>query len=107
MARGTDETVRAGAGSVSEGGQELQQDGRGMSLRVRGKRADDVAGKPVECLFAKMELGGRRYGFWTRFGWWFGGWSRLRFGGVVELFHFVSATLKLLEGRVRLANAHV
>ena len=101
----TDETVRARAGCVAEGGQELQEDGGGMSLRVRSKRAHDVAGKAVECLFAQMELGGRQYGFWTRLGWWFGRWSRLRFWGVVELFQFVSAALELLEGVV-LANAH-
>jgi len=59
MARGTDKTVRAGSGCVAEGGQELEEDGSGMSLSVRSKCADDLAGKAVQGLFAQMELRGR------------------------------------------------
>ena len=72
MARGTDETVKAGSCCVAEGGQELEEDGRGMSLSVRSKRADDLSGKTVEGLFAQMELRGRLRRCGARLGRWFG-----------------------------------
>jgi hypothetical protein len=59
MARGTDEAVGAGSRCIAEGGHELEEDGRGMSLGVRSKRTDDLAGKAVQRLFAQMELRGR------------------------------------------------
>ena len=56
MARGADEAVRAGSCCVAEGGQELEEDGRRISLGVRSKRADDLTGKTVQGLFAELEL---------------------------------------------------
>jgi hypothetical protein len=56
MARGADEAVRAGSCCVAEGGQELEEDGRRISLSVRSKRADDLTGKTVQGLFAELEL---------------------------------------------------
>jgi hypothetical protein len=56
MTRGTDEAVRAGSRCVAEGGQELEEDGSGMSLGVWSKRADHLTGKTVQGLFSQMEL---------------------------------------------------
>jgi len=71
MARGTYETVRAGSCCVAKGGQELEEDGRGMSLSVRSQRANDLPGKAVEGLFAQMQLRGRLQRCWS----WLGGGS--------------------------------
>ena len=83
MARGTDETVKAWSCCVAEGGQELEEDSSGMSLSVRSKRADDLAGKAVQCLFAQMELCGRLR-CWVRLGRWFGRLLEPRLRGVFE-----------------------
>ena len=72
MARGTDETVKAGSCCVAEGGQELEEDGRGMSLSVRSKRADDLSGKAVQGLFAELELRWRFAEVLNALGRWFG-----------------------------------
>ena len=80
MARGADEAVRAGSCRVAEGGQELEEDGRRISLSVRSKRADDLTGKTVLGLFAELELRWRFREVLNALGRWFG----LRLRWVVE-----------------------
>jgi hypothetical protein len=48
VAGGADAAVKRGADEIAEGGEELQQDGGGIGFSVRGKAADDEAGKSVE-----------------------------------------------------------
>jgi hypothetical protein len=48
VAGGADAAVKRGADEIAEGGEELQQDGGGIGFNVRGKAADDEAGKSVE-----------------------------------------------------------
>jgi hypothetical protein len=62
----------AGSGCVAEGGQELEEDGRGMSLRVGIKRVDDLAGQAIQGPFAQMELRGRLQWDRSQPGRWFG-----------------------------------
>jgi hypothetical protein len=62
--------VRSTADHVAEDGQELEENSRGMSLRVRSERADDLTGKAVQGLFAQRELRGR-LGRWSRLLRWF------------------------------------
>ncbi len=45
---GLDHAVRARADEVAEGGEELEEKGRGMRFGVRGEEADDVSGWAVE-----------------------------------------------------------
>jgi hypothetical protein len=72
MASGAHEAVRAGSCCVAEGGQELEEDGCRISLRVRSNRADDLTGKTVQGLLAKLELRGLLQWGRTRLGRWFG-----------------------------------
>ena len=80
MAHGADEAVRAGSCCVAEGGQELEEDGRRISLGVRSKRADDLTGKTVQGLFAELELRWRFREVLNTLGRWLG----LRLRRVVE-----------------------
>ena len=47
MTGGSHDAVRRGADEVAEGGQELQEDGRGIAFGVRREATDDEAGKAV------------------------------------------------------------
>jgi hypothetical protein len=71
VAGGVDHAVRSTADHVAEDGQELEENSRGMSLRVRSERADDLTGKAVQGLLAQRELRGRLRRRWPRLLWWF------------------------------------
>src|ERR1700693_2086524 len=48
VTRGTDAAVRGGADEVSEGSQELEEDGGGIGLSMWGKCTDEETGNTVE-----------------------------------------------------------
>ena len=48
MAGGTDHAVGAGADDVAKDGEQLEKNGRGMRLSVRGQGEDGQAGEAVE-----------------------------------------------------------
>ena len=59
VARGTDAAVRGGADEVAEGGQELEEDGGGIGLGVRGEGADEETGDTVESRAVQRRWWGR------------------------------------------------
>ncbi len=62
MPGSADGAVRHGAEDVAEGGEELQEDGRGVGLGVRSEAADNEAGQAVESRFGeggRLRRGGR------------------------------------------------
>ncbi len=62
VAGGADGAVRRGAEDVAEGGEELQEDSRGVGLGVRSEAADNEAGQAVESRFSeggRLGRGGR------------------------------------------------
>ena len=59
MAGGVDHAVRARADQVAEGGEQLEENGGGLGLSVRGQGADGESGEAVESGFAKCGAGWR------------------------------------------------
>ena len=54
MAGGVDHAVGAAADQVAEGGEELEENGGGVGLGVRGDGADGESGEAVKGGFAQL-----------------------------------------------------
>ena len=96
VAGGIDHAVGAGADDVAESGEQLEEDGGGMSLGVRGEGADGEPGEAVKGSIAEYGMLGRGGRLWLR-----RGESRagllLWLGLGLDAEQFVSATLYVGE----------